>query len=495
MASTTKNTKLRQFFFWLGLVFFIISLVLEPVWGMTPEQMKMAGCTILMAFWWMGEAVPIPVTALMPLFLFPFLGILPAFEVSLAYGNHNVYLFLGGFLIALSMQKAGLDKRIALGLLDFSSDHTSSIVLTFMLGTAAISMWVSDTATVLMMMPIAFALLNQAESLNTLTEKDFHSFATSLMLGIAYAGVIGGIGTLVGTPPNLVFNGLVKELGFLPNGFSFLQWMVFAIPVTLIMLPVTYWVLTRLFFPVNEPRLGTSKDYIKAEQSKLGPVSQAELTCGLVFVGTVILWLTRGGEEGSSSWGWSALLSHPDYVNDMTVAVFAGCLLFMLPDGKGGKVLDWETASKLPWRILILFGGGFALAAGFKKVGLASWLALKLTFLSGSPLWILLLGACLLMTFATEVSSNTATASIMLPVFASVGQGAGVDPLLLMMAASMSASCAFMLPVATPGNAIVFGTGYIQLRDMAKVGFVLNVVGAIVITGVLSVLSGYVPTI
>jgi len=451
-----------------------------------------AATALLMASWWIGEALPIPCTALLPLVLFPIFGVLPAGEVSRNYGNPNIFLFMGGLFMAMSMQRWNLHRRIALNILTRVPRRPSSIIAGFMLATAGISMWISDTATVMLMMPIGVAVIMQVEGLSADDDPAPSPFGSALMLGIAYAGVIGGIGTLVGTPPNLVFAGTYHEL--VPDGqqIGFARWMMVGTTVTVLFLPIAWLYLTRFAFDLKKGRSQSQLldlGILQSEKEKLGPMRSGEkITLG-VFALAATLWLTRGEYHGGVmvSPGWAGLFEKPGMVNDSTVSIAAALVLFVLraknPNGVGtGPVLDWDWAKRIPWRVLLLFGGGFALADAFQVSGLSEWVGTRITFLSSLPPVAMIAVVCVVMTFMTEVTSNTATTTVLMPVLATAAQSMGIDPLLLMMPAAMSASCAFMLPVATPGNAIVFGSGFLSLKQMARTGFGLNLIGCVIIT-------------
>ena len=485
--------------FWLGLFLFALVLILPTPEGMSLGAKQTAATALLMACWWIGEALPIPCTALVPLVLFPLFGVLPADEVSRNYGNHNIYLFMGGLFMAVSMQRWNLHRRIALTVLTKVPRSPSAIVAGFMIATGGISMWISDTATVMLMMPIGVAVIMQVEGLTAEDPVKPSPFGSALMLGIAYAGVIGGIGTLVGTPPNLVFAGTYSEL--VPNGteIGFARWMMVGSTVTVIFLPIAWYYLTRIAFKLKRDE-GESElldlQVLHDEKRKLGPMKNGEKITLAVFVSAALLWLTRGEFNGDQmvSPGWAGLFSSPEMVSDSTVSMAAALILFIVqttnPDGDGvGPVLNWEWAQRIPWRVLLLFGGGFALAAAFQKSGLSEWIGSRVAFISFLPPIAMIAVVCFGMTFLTEVTSNTATTTVLMPVLATAAQNMGVDPLLLMMPAAMSASCAFMLPVATPGNAIVFGSGFLSLKQMARTGFWLNIIGCIIITVVMVVVA------
>ncbi len=486
------NGSISRLPFWVGLFLFAAVLLAPTPDGLSQNAKEVAAVALLMAAWWVGEALPIPCTALVPLVAFPCFGILSAKDVSANYGNPNIYLFMGGLFMAMAMQRWSLHRRIALAILTHVPRRPSAIIGGFMLVTGAISMWISDTATVMLMMPIGLAVILQVENLKAEDEPSPTPFGSALMLGIAYAGVIGGIGTLVGTPPNLVLAGTYQHLVPDAQPIGFARWMKVGATVTWIMLPIAWCILSKLYFKVDKALEGketVNLGLLRKEREELGPMRAGEKVTLAVFTTAAALWLSRGeffnGEMVSA--GWSGYLSNPEMVEDSTVAIAAALLLFLIRvpdiDGDGySPVLNWEWAKRIPWRVLLLFGGGFALAHAFQESGLSAWIGSQVTFLAALPPVLMIALVCLLMTFLTEVTSNTATTTVLMPVLATAAQTMNIDPLLLMMPAAMSASCAFMLPVATPGNAIVFGTGFISLKEMAKVGFVLNLIGVVVIT-------------
>lgn len=470
----------------------MLVLILPTPDGMTEDAKQVAAVTFLMACWWIGEALPIPCTALLPLVLFPLFGVLSAQDVAPDYGNHNIYLFMGGLFMAMAMQRWDLHKRIALAILTRVPRKPSAIIAGFMIATGGISMWISDTATVMLMMPIGVAVIMQVEGIKSTEKPRITPFGSALMLGVAYSGVIGGIGTLVGTPPNLVFAGTYQELVQGAQEISFVRWMMVGTSVTVILLPITWFYLTHIAFKVDEGTSGDEildLDVLRQQKAALGPMRSGEKITLSVFMGAALLWLSRGEfHDGKMvSPGWSKFLSDPGMVGDSTVSIGAALLLFVIqtknPDGEGyGPVLNWEWGRKIPWRVLLLFGGGFALAHAFQVSGLAAWVGTRVTFLAALPPVMMIAVVAFVMTFLTEVTSNTATTTVLMPVLATAAQTMNIDPLILMMPAAMSASCAFMLPVATPGNAIVFGSGYISLKQMARTGFLLNLIGCVVIT-------------
>jgi sodium-dependent dicarboxylate transporter 2/3/5 len=416
-----------------------------------------ASVTLLCATWWVFEPVPIPFTSLIPLALFPLFGVLTPAQVGQSFGSPLILLLMGGFMLSTAMSDSGAHRRIAMYMVNiFGGGSARGLVMGFMAAAAVLSMWISNTATTLMLLPVALAVLEQTEK----------KMQIPLLLGIAYAASIGGLGTPIGTPPNLVFMQVhLDQFGSTP---SFPQWMSWGVPVVLILVPIAGLWLTRgvkLANPVELPQVGKWRS--------------SEKRVLIMFSLTAFFWITRQAPFG----GWSELLDLP-MANDASVALIAVVLMAALPDGEGGKLLHWESAAKIPWGVLLLFAGGIAIANAFVQSGLAEIIAQELGALARLPTWLLILSVCLAVTFLTEVTSNTATASLLMPVLAVTATTTGISPMLLMVPAVLSASCAFMLPVATAPNAIVFGSGKVSIREMARAGFVLNLIGAVVITGV-----------
>lgn len=433
----------------------------------------------LMAIWWMTEAIPIPVTSLLPIALFPAMQVMSAAEATAPYANHLIFLFMGGFMIAIAMQRWGLHRRIALLIIDFVGFSPSRLVLGFMIATAVLSAFVSNTATAVMMMPIGLAIISQATEEMTSLDPDVSSrainaFGTNLMLGIAYAASIGGIATIIGTPPNTVLAGyLSTTYGY---EISFLKWMAVGVPLALIFLPLVWLWLIYGANPMKGLVLPNSDSIIREELAKMGPMMHGERYTLMVFVAACLLWIFRGLLTN-----WLPAL---DMVKDSTIAIAAAVALFLIPVNRQKRefVLDWESASKLPWAVLVLFGGGLSLASACKVSGLSVWTIDQVAILEGMPIIFMILGLAALVTFLTEMTSNTATTTLLMPVLAGLAVGIGESPLLLMAPAAMSASCAFMLPVATPPNAIIFGSGKVTIPSMMKAGFVLNLLGMCLIS-------------
>lgn len=448
-----------------------------------PENARnMLAVAILMAIWWISEALPISITALVPLVALPFLGIAKATVVSAPYADPNVFLFIGGFILASCMQRWDLHKRIALLILLNVGASPNRILLGCMGVTAFLSMWVSNTATVLMMFPIATALIDSGESPS---QKDKDNFAVCLLLAIAYAGSMGGTGTLIGTPPNIVFASMVRQLDVGIPEVSFLNWMGIGVPFMCIMLVLIYILLTKVLFHFDAKSFTTNVEHLKKEKENIGPMSTAEKQIATAFTLTALLWMTRKNVVLGSVMipGWSSLFEYGNFFHDGTVAIAVSVLLFIIPVDrkKGVFLMDKNWYKSIPWDIVLLFGGGFALAKGFQSSGLSTYLGDQLGFIGAFHPLIVMLVISLFMTFITELTSNTATTTVMLPILAATATAAGHLPILYLLPATLAASAAFMLPVATPPNAIVFGSGRVTIPQMARSGFFLNLLSAPVI--------------
>jgi len=455
----------------LGLLLFLLFLYLLPQGVMPIKAQRMAAVALLMAVWWITEAIPIPATALIPIVFYPMLNIMPTNEVTVNYGHHLVFLFLGGFIIALTIERWNLHKRIALIIINFIGSNPKLIILGFMLATAFLSMWISNTATAMMMIPIGLAVISQISEQNDVNKftRDKNNFALALMLAIAYSASIGGISTLIGTPPNIVFIGVLKSN--FPNApeISFLQWMLFALPFSLVFLPLAWIYLVFIACPVEHSKSTVNRKILRQELQKLGTISVPEKRTLSIFILTALLWMFRGNIDLGTIRipGWTNLLNLQSYVHDSTVAVAMAVLTFIVPareneEGRKEFLMNWSYTSRIPWGILLLFGGGFALAHGFQESGLTQWLGEQLSAFHFLPLIIIILIICAMTTFTTEFASNTAMASTLLPIIAGLAIALDLNPIILMIPATVSSSTAFMLPVATPPNAIVFGSGYIQ---------------------------------
>jgi sodium-dependent dicarboxylate transporter 2/3/5 len=442
----------------------------------------MAAIAVLMAILWITEAIPLAATSLIPFILFPVFGLLTSSEIAGSYINSIIFLFVGGFMIAIAMERWGLHKRIALKLISVIGGSPTSIIFGFMIAGCFLSMWVSNTATALMMLPIALAIISRME--NQFGKEDTRNFTLALLLGVAYSCTIGGLGTLVGTPPNLVF---VKTLNIIfPNApeISFSKWMLMAFPITLIMLFITSFLLTKILFKIDRS-LTVDRNFIKEEYKKLGELTFEEAAVSIIFTVTALLWIFRSDINFGifTIPGWSNLFANPDFINDGTVAITMAFILFLIPSReKTTTILNKDVFAKIPWSVVLLFGGGFALAKGFTSTGLSLYIGNQMSGLSTLPHFLMIVIIAASISFLTELTSNTATSQMILPILASVSVAIGLHPMLLMLTATLSASMAFMLPVATPPNTIIFASGRIKIYEMAKTGILLNIVGIIVVS-------------
>jgi sodium-dependent dicarboxylate transporter 2/3/5 len=434
----------------------------------------MAAIAVLMAILWITEAIPLAATSLIPFILFPVFGLLTSSEIAGSYINSIIFLFVGGFMIAIAMERWGLHKRIALKLITVIGGSPTSIIFGFMIAGCFLSMWVSNTATALMMLPIALAIISRME--NQFGKEDTRNFTLALLLGVAYSCTIGGLGTLVGTPPNLVF---VKTLNIIfPNApeISFSKWMLMAFPITLIMLFITSFLLTKILFKIDRS-LTVDRNFIKEEYIKLGELTFEEAAVSIIFTVTALLWIFRSDINFGifTIPGWSNLFANPDFINDGTVAITMAFILFLIPSREiTTTILNKDVFAKIPWSVVLLFGGGFALAKGFTSTGLSLYIGNQMSGLSTLPHFLMIVIIAASISFLTELTSNTATSQMILPILASVSVAIGLHPMLLMLTATLSASMAFMLPVATPPNTIIFASGRIKIYEMAKTGILLN---------------------
>ncbi|MCP4568880.1 MAG: SLC13/DASS family transporter [FCB group bacterium] len=457
---------------------------------------RCAAVAALMAIWWITEAIPIPATALLPVALYPLLGIMKGKATAAIYFNHVIFLFIGGFIIALAMQRWELHRRIALKIILLIGISPRRIILGFMAATFFLSMWISNTATTMMMVPMAMAIIIKMKE--SFEEKQVRRFAVGLLIAIAYAASIGGTSTLIGTPPNLAFSRILVILFPHAPEISFAQWMLFATPFALMFLLIAWFFITRIFVGgKNQPPADIA--IFEDEYRRLGKTGYEEKVILCLFTLVALLWLFRKSITlGSFTLpGWSSLFPVPGFIDDGTIAIGVALLLFIIPartrlGGRRVRIMDWATASRLNWGIVLLFGGGFALAGGFADSGLAAYLGGQLAGLKSLPPLLIVVAVCLTLTFLTELTSNTATTEIFLPILGAMSVAIGVNPLLLMIPATLSASCAFMLPVATPPNAIVFGTGEVQMRDMMRVGIYMNLIGVLLITTAIYLIGIYV---
>lgn len=439
---------------------------------MSQEALAMLAVTAWIATWWITEAIPIAATALLPLVLLPTLGALPISNTASSYSHPMVLLYMGGFMIAMCIEKWNLHKRIALKTISLIGTNIQQIILGFMIATAFLSMWISNTATSLMMLPIAIAVVTQLSPAGVLKEQSPNKIGKALMLGIAYSASIGGVATLIGTPTNIILAGVVKELyGF---EISFSQWMLFGLPISVILLFLCWQYLVRIAYPFEKSfSVVGGKEEIEKQLMLLGTMSKEEKRVSWVFGLVSLAWISR-----------TFLLQELIPALDDTMIAIAGVvLLFVIPSSDPKtKLLDWKTAEKIPWGILLLFGGGLSLAEGFKVTGLAAWIGNQFVFLDFIAFGLFLLIIIAAVNFLTEITSNVATASMILPILSAVSFSMGVHPFGLMVGATLAASCAFMLPVATPPNAVVFGSGYLSIPDMFRAGLWMNILSILIIT-------------
>lgn len=448
---------LQSWALWGGPVLASLAAATSSAAGYDADMATVSFVAVLCVVWWVFEPVPIPVTSLLPLAVLPLLGVLTPAEVGQAYGSPLILLLLGGFLLSKGMEHSGAHRRLALSMVRlFGAQSGRRLVMGFMAAAALLSMWISNTATTLMLLPVALAVLEAVR------ERD--RLAVPLLLGVAYAASVGGIGTPIGTPPNLVFMQVYAQTT--GESISFTQWMGWALPVVFVMVPAMALFLTR--------NVGGAVHVVLPE---VGKWSTAERRVMVVFGLTALAWITRSEPLG----GWKTWLGLPQ-ANDASVALLAVILMFVIPDGKGQRLLNWERASTIPWGVLLLFSGGICLAMGFVSSGLSGVLGDWLAGLAGLPTYLLILLVCLAVTFMTETTSNTASTTLLMPVLAGAALAAGIAPEIIMVPAAMSASCAFMLPVATAPNSVIFGSGMISTTRMAREGLVLNLLGAAVIS-------------
>ncbi|WP_339726426.1 DASS family sodium-coupled anion symporter [Maribacter stanieri] len=452
------------------ILFFIIHFFFHPV-GLSEQAIAVLASTIWIAVWWITEAIPIAVTALLPLVLFPLSGGLELSATSGSFGHKYVFLYMGGFIIAIAIEKWNLHRRIALNIINLIGSDVRKIILGFMVATAFLSMWISNTATSVMMLPIGLAIIKQLEDNPKTAEDENKTFGKALMLAIAYSASIGGVATLIGTPPNLVLAGVVLDTyGY---EITFMQWFAFGLPISIILIFICWKYLTKYAFKFKQKSFPGGKEEIKRLLSNLGKISYEEKVVAFVFALTAFCWITR-------SFLLQKILPGLD---DTIIAIFFAIVLFLIPSKKkGDQIINWEEAVKMPWGIILLFGGGMALAKGFEVSGLAVWIGSQMTSLAGLPIIILILVLIAAVNFLTEITSNLATTAMLLPVLAPMALTIDVHPFVLMVGAAVAASCAFMLPVATPPNAVVFGSGYLRIPDMVSKGFFMNVISIIILT-------------
>jgi sodium-dependent dicarboxylate transporter 2/3/5 len=487
-AEIRSRSKVQLVGLILGLIVFFLILTLDLA-PESPLVTSMAAVAGLMAVWWVTEAIPLATTSLLPIVMFPLMGIMTPAATAPLYFNSTIFLFIGGFIIALAMEKWNLHKRIALLVIRAVGGGPARLVLGFMVASALLSMWISNTATAVMMLPVGLSIILKMEE--EFGQQASHKFSVALMLGIAYAASIGGMATLVGTPTNLAFQQIFEQTFTGGPGVSFGSWFIMALPIALFLLLAAWLVLTKVLYR-PAAHLKVDQRIVKREYKELGPVSFEERIVLAVFLLTALLWvfrtdITLGFVDIP---GWSNRLPESVSLDDGTVAIIMALLLFFIPTRStnartnSATIVDATVFRQLPWGVIILFGGGFTLAKGFEESGLATYLGSQLTGLAAFSPLVMVTSINFAMTFLTELTSNTATTQMILPVLASLGVAVAENPMLLMIPATLSASCAFMLPVATPPNAIVFGSERVRIWEMVKAGLFLNFIGIAVVTGV-----------
>ena len=452
------------------LVYLLIKLFYNPN-DLSEEGLAILASTLWVAIWWVTEAVPIYVTALIPIILFPLSGGLELKQTTSAYGHKFVFLFVGGFILAIAIEKWRLHKRIALNIINIVGTKKSNIILGFMIATAFLSMWISNTATAVMIMPVGLAIISQLKDNPNTLENENTIFGKTLMLAIAYSASIGGMATLIGTPPNLVLAGVIKTSYDIE--INFLQWMSFGLPISLLLLFICWKYLTSIAYKFKDENFKSGLEEINDQIKNLGKFSYEEKSVLIVFIATALAWITQS----------FIIKKYIPEIDDTIIAIIAAVVLFILPDKSGdNKLLSWSDAVKLPWGILLLFGGGMALAKGFDSSGLAVWIGNQMNFFSNIPLIILLLVLIAMVNFLTEITSNLATTAMLLPVLVALANTIDINAYYLLVGATVAASCAFMLPVATPPNAVVFGSKILNIDDMIKKGFWMNIISIFILT-------------
>jgi sodium-dependent dicarboxylate transporter 2/3/5 len=451
----------------------------------------MAAVMVLMAAWWIQDVVPIPVTSLLPIFLFPLFGLQDVNEVSVFYGRPIIFLFLGGFLLALGLQESGVHKRLALKIVSLIGSKPRQLIFGFMIVAGFLSMWISNTASVMVMLPIGLSVIQNVKK-EIGPGPVLQNFGVCFMLGIAYASNIGGMATLIGTPPNLIFLEMYHQLFPSRPEIGFMDWMMIGFPISVVFLISGWFILTRYIFKLPAEDFFNGKDNIKMQLKALGPIKKDEVRTLVIFGLAALLWMSGSDIKISDDFiihGWRTWFNLP-MVSDPAVAIITAVLLFIIPSGekKGEALLSWKVTKELPWGILLLFGGGFALAGGFESSGLSKLVEIMFVNMPALPPLVMLTLVCIFVTFQTEITSNSAVTTLILPILAAGSVVYSLDPRLLMISATLSASCAFMMPIATPPQAIVYGSGYVSIRQMMKAGIWFNILGLAITIGMFSIL-------
>jgi len=466
----------------IGIIFLIATCLLPSPESLNNKAWLTLGVAILMATWWLTEAIPLPATGLLPIVLFPLLGISSIKDTAQAFSHPIIFLFMGGFIIGLAMQHTGLHKRIAYYIISKFKSSPKSLVFGFMCATAFLSMWISNSATAIMMLPIALSIITVfKEDKNDIKDNNFDK---ALVLSIAFSATIGGIATIIGTPPNTVMAAMLSEI--YNYEINFVDWLKIGLPTSIILLPITWIILTFLCFPLDS-KTSIKDKVIKDKIKELGKISQDEIMVGIVFIITASLWISR-------KWLSTALdgVIPAGALNDSTIAIMAAIFLFIIPSNrpKRKRLIDWQVAQNIPWGALILIGGGLSLATVINSSGLATWIGSLSSNLSNISIVFIVLICIASIIVLTELTSNTATASTFIPIMGATALGLGQDPLLLIIPATLAASCAFMMPVATPPNTIAYASGHLKISDMIKAGIWLNIISIIIIGVIIALILG-----
>ena len=469
-SKTNAIVSAKNIGLFLGPLLFLLILFFFNPSGLNEPSKAVLASTLWIAIWWITEALPIAVTALLPIVLFPLTGGMDLSTTSAAYGHKFIFLIMGGFIIAIAIEKWNLHKRIALNIIHFIGTDIQKIILGFMVATAFLSMWISNTATSVMMLPIGIVIIKQLSEHPNSDKNENLNFGKALMLSIAYSASIGGIATLIGTPPNMVMAGIVAQT--YNYEISFLEWFIFGFPVMILLLFICWLYLTRWAFSFRQKKFPGGRKEISRLRNELGKISYEQKVVAVIFALAGTCWISRS----------FVLQKFFPAIDDTIIAIFFSLLLFILNSkNKAEKILRWEEAVKMPWGILLLYGGGMSLAKAFESSGLAIWIGNQLNALGSFDLIVLLVLLVGAINFLTEVTSNLATTAMLLPVLAPIALEFDLHPFVLMAAAAIAASCAFMLPVATPPNAVVFGSGYLRIPDMVRKGFFLNLISVVTI--------------
>jgi sodium-dependent dicarboxylate transporter 2/3/5 len=472
MSEGNVGNTTRMVGFFLGpVLFLIIFLFVDDNTLIAPGAPKVLAIGVWMITWWITEAAPNPVASLLPLILFPALGVMNMAEAAIPYANPSVFLFMGGFLIALALEKHKLHERIAINLIRLTGTSGNGIILGFTLSTGLISMWISNTATALMMLPIGISVIQLLHGEKTLSmgnmNKQEKNFALGLMLSIGYAASLGGMATIIGTPPNVVFTGFAKE--FYDHDVSFFKWMIIGVPVSIVTLACCYFTITRILFPNRLSKIEGSEELIRNKLQQMGSLRKEEKLTLIVFATTSFFWIFQQGINN---------IIGRDVFNDTNIAVTGGMAMFLVPISFTSDkfLLSWDDTKKLPWGILLLFGGGICLAKGMESTGIIDAIGSSITSFRDIPMWVMMLMLIATSVILTEFMSNVALVTIFVPVVFGIADGLGYDPYALALPVTFAASCGFAFPVSTPPNAIVFSSGHIRMKDMIRAGLLLDVI-------------------